>query len=351
MAGYNLIETLRSKSEGDRLVGRLEDIKSRAIPLLNKIGEIFPEYTLHDISHSERVLGNFDLLIPECLRNRLNIFEIYFLIASTYLHDIGMVNFPKLVRSDDKMDDLAEDIRNLHHLRSEEYITQNYKDLMIDDQFQAEIISKICRGHRKENLSDSDVFDPSFIYKNYSINIALLSSLLRIADEFDLTFERTPLIVYEHLPPQNKISADEWRKRLSVTGIAKHPEDSLVIKCSAICENPNIHRALLNLEVKINIELENLVEHLHQYRDCRREIPRKFLMDIKTINYKYYDFRFSLQEKEIINLLMGEKLYNDKTERLRELLKNSVDACRFRKDELNKRGMNFEPKIFFYFNS
>ena len=31
-----------SKSEGDRLVGRLEDIKSRAIPLLNKIGEIFP---------------------------------------------------------------------------------------------------------------------------------------------------------------------------------------------------------------------------------------------------------------------------------------------------------------------
>ena len=71
-------------------------------------------------------------------------------------------------------------------------------------------------------------------------------------------------------------------------------------------------------------------------------------MDIIAVNYKYHDFRFSLQEKEIINLLMGDKLYANKTENLRELLKNSVDACRFRKDELRKHGLDYEPKITFY---
>ncbi len=350
MAEKNIIETLRSKEDGEKLANRLEDIRSKAIPLLGKIGETFPEYTLHDIYHSENVITNLDLLIPDILKENLNIYEIYFLVASAYLHDIGMVNFPRLVKESEivEKDDWVEHIRNNHHLRSEEFIAENYKDLMIDDSHQATIIGRICRGHRKENLSDMNLFDPNLIYTKYPINIALLSSLLRIADEFDLTFERAPLIVYEHVPPRNEISNYEWQKHLKITGVAKHPEDPLIIKCSARCENSNIHRALMNLEIKINNELDNLVDHLHQYRDCRKEIPRKFVMDIKAVNYKYHDFRFSLQEKEIINLLMGEKLYANKAESLRELLKNSVDACRFRKDELRKQGLNYEPKITFY---
>ena len=349
MAEKILIDVLRSKPGGDKLSSRLDDIKSEAIPLLNKIGETFSEYTLHDISHSENVIGNFDLIIPDILKEKLNIYEIYFLIASAYLHDIGMVNFPKIGEDCEKnaKEDLAEYIRNNHHFRSEEFIVKNYKEIKIGDPHQAEIIGRICRGHRKENLFDTITFDPNLIYKSYPINVALSSSLLRIADELDLTFERAPLIVYEHVPPRTKISNDEWKRHLKITGVAKHPEDSLIIKCSARCENLKIHRALMNLEVKINNELDDLVQHLHQYKDCRREIPRKFLMDIKAIDYKYHDFRFSLQEKEIINLLMGDKLYINKNESLRELLKNSVDACRFRRDELKKQGLYYEPKITF----
>jgi HSP90 family molecular chaperone len=35
---------------------------------------------------------------------------------------------------------------------------------------------------------------------------------------------------------------------------------------------------------------------------------------------------------------MGEKLYKSKEEGLRELLKNVVDACRFRRELLKKGG-------------
>lgn len=349
MEEKKLIEILRSKRDGDKLANRLNDIKIKAMPLLNEIGKMFPEYTLHDISHSENVIENFELIVPVILGENLNIYEIYFLIASAYLHDIGMVNFPSMRDNakDDNNEELAEQIRDGHHLRSEEYIVENYEGLMIDDPHQAEIIGRICRGHRKENLGDAILFDPNWIYKSYPINVALLASLLRISDELDITFIRAPLAVYEHVPPRNKISNEEWQKHLKVTGVAKHPEDPLLIKGSAICENPDIHRALKNLEIKINLELDDLINHLHHYREYKREIPRKFVLDIKEVNYKFYDFHFSLQEKEIISLLMGEKLYKSKEESIRELLKNSVDACRFKRDELRKRGMDYEPKIVF----
>ena len=44
---------------------------------------------------------------------------------------------------------------------------------------------------------------------------------------------------------------------------------------------------------------------------------------------------------------MGEKLYNRKEESIRELLKNSLDACRLRKSSLEKSGLSYTPTITF----
>ena len=153
------------------------------------------------------------------------------------------------------------------------------------------------------------------------------------------------MILYEHVPPRNEISNYEWQKHLSITGVAKHPEDPLTIKCSVICENSNIHRALKSLELKINNELDNLVDICINTEIAEKRYPEnlQWISTLLIINITIFGFRF--RKQEIINLLMGEKLYASKAESLRELLKNSVDACRFRKDELRKQGLNYEPKI------
>ena len=78
----NLIETLKSKSGGEVLVQRLDDIKRKVQPLLLKISETFPEYTSHDITHCERILDKLNFLIPDPLMGKLNKYEIYFLVAS-----------------------------------------------------------------------------------------------------------------------------------------------------------------------------------------------------------------------------------------------------------------------------
>ena len=345
---------LKLKPEGEALYQRLKDIKRKTEPLLLKIMETFPEYTSHDISHSERIFEKLTIIIPNSLIEQLNTYEIYFLASSVYFHDIGMINFPEFWDLDEiynpkvtKIQKVRESIRENHHLRSEDFLIKNFKDFAIEDVHQAKIIGRICRGHRKEDLHDINLYKPDRIYQKYPINIPLLAALLRIGDELDITFERTPQIIYDKVPIRDIISNDEWEKHLSISGVGLNPDNPLIIKCNANCKNPKIHRALKGLETKINNQLNDLVNHLHQYRSCRKDIPRTFLMDIESEDYTPYDFKFSLQEKEIINLLMGEKLYKRKEESIRELLKNSVDACRLRKDLFKKSRLPFSPIVEF----
>jgi hypothetical protein len=342
---------LTERSSGKSLINDLERIKVKAEPLLSRIIQTFPEYTEHDIEHSKRVIESLDLNISDSVKESLNEYEIYFLLASAYLHDIGMVNFPEFAVEPNlegtETRTIQDYIRENHHLRSEEFIVRNHQDLAIRDEHQARIIGRLCRGHTKEDLHDRTLFEPDRIYKGSSINMPFLAALLRIGDELDLTFERTPSVLLEHIPLRNKISFDEWQKHLSISGVAPHPEDPLTIKCSATCSNPEIHRLLKRLETKINEELDDLPAHLHQHRKVMKDLPRKFIVSIETQGYKAYDFKFSLQQNEITKLLMGERLYKRKEESLRELLKNSVDACRARNELSEKQGFSYFPKIVF----
>jgi len=349
MPNLSLEEVLKDKPGGEHLDHSLKCIEKKAEPLLLEIVKTFPEYTIHDIRHSEKVLENLGWIVSDSLKERLNIYEIYFIVAGAYLHDIGMVDFPELreeLKEFDEREQIANYIRENHHLRSEEFIVKQYKELAIEDPHQAEIIGRICRGHRKENLHDRELFESDKLYKSHSINIPLLAALLRIADELDMTFERAPSVIYEHIPPRDIISKEEWEKHLSISGVGLSREDRSIIKSSATCENPNIHRSLKSLETKINKELDDLPNHLH-HRDFGRDLPRKFFIKIEAKDYTPYDFKFSLDERQIVNLLMGDKLYKRKEESLRELLKNSVDGCRLRGELLKNQVLSYNPEIVF----
>jgi len=338
----DLIEILKVKDEN--LFNNSLQIREKTIPLLEKIKETFPEYTPHDISHSDNVIDILNWFIPDNLKNELKVYEIYFLINSAYLHDVGMANLDEISAFHGEN---TESIRDYHHLRSEKYIEENYNKLGIPDEPQAIIMGRICRGHRQEDLNDNNLFDPDEMYRRYSINMPLLAYFLRIADELDLTFDRTPLNVYESIQIKDEISEEEWQRHLETAGVGLSENDPLKIKCSVKCKNPKIHRALKQLETKINDELYLQENYLHNYREFIKDIPHKFSVDIKPIRYTVHDFKFSLQEKEIINLLMGEKLYKEKEESLRELLKNSVDGCRLRREILKKKMLSYDPAILF----
>ena len=346
MQRNTLVEILRKKDEN--LHSNLERIRKAAAPLLSKITETFPEYTDHTIAHSDRIIVSYETVVPDSLKKQLNKYEIYFLVAGAYLHDIGMVNFREFsggVLGKPEIDN----IRSNHHLRSEDLIIRKYRQFSIENDHQARIIGRICRGHRQENLA-STTFDPSYAYEDCPINIPLLAAFLRIADELDITFERASWMIYENIPPTNEVSKNEWERHLSISGVALNPRDPIEIKCSATCKSPSIHRMLKTLEKKISEELADLPNHLHHYWKYKKDLPGRFVIKITPEGYLAYDFRFSLETMEIIRFF-SRKLYERKEESLRELLKNSVDACRYRRFLLKESGLSYTPEIVFQLTS
>lgn len=175
----------------------------------------------------------------------------------------------------------------------------------------------------------------------------MLSAFLRIADELHIEFERAPFIIYEVLKPKDPISKEEWEKNQNVSGVTRLKEDLSQIKVTATCKSPKIHRALKGFEIKVQDELLKLPDYLHSYKDFYKELPVRIDVDITPEGYKPYDIKFSLKEREITQLLMGEKLYEQKGASLRELLQNSVDACRMRRELLKKEGLDYKPEVTF----
>lgn len=353
----NLKNVLAAKPEGKRLLNDFEKIRKRAIPILSKITETFPEFTVHDIRHSDKVISILDWILVDELKNALNSYEIYFLLVAAVLHDIGMANVPFLLKTnedyqsffakkraagatEDKI--LREYVRTTHQVRSEDFIVKKFSDLSIENRIQAQIIGRICRGHR-DNLRDIDLYDHRTMYRSYSVNIPLLAAFLQLADEFDLDFERAPVILFNLMETTNPLTKIEWEKHLSITGIGPNVDDPLSIFVNTACSSEKVHRALKRAEAKIQKLLYELPDHLHQHNKFRLVIPQRISIEIKQHGYKVFDLKFALQEEEIFNLLMGEKIYDRKLACLRELLQNAVDTCRQRSLVMT----DYHPKITF----
>jgi molecular chaperone HtpG len=62
--------------------------------------------------------------------------------------------------------------------------------------------------------------------------------------------------------------------------------------------------------------------------------------------YIYRDTQFNLSKRQVIDLLMGTKLYGNPEVALRELLQNSIDACLLRQAQEKKWGNPYIPEIF-----
>lgn len=347
-----LIEYLNNSELGKKLLQKINNLEKFIGPILKKIEELFPDCTKHDITHSKYLINVLNDIIPDKIKSSMNEFEIYFLLYSVYLHDVGMCELKeyiedKNIKNYKTKDGLKNYIRENHHIRSKIFVTTNFKTLQIDDPHQAKIIGDICQGHRKVDLTDY-YLDYKYNYDSipYSINIALLSCYLRIADELDLSYERVPSKWKENNFPENKISKEHWDTHLSISGVGLKKGDELTIKCSCKCEDPDIHRILKNLEIKINNQIKELPNYIPKYSNI---IPRIFEMDIASINYIPYDVRFQIEDAELLKYLTHQ-LYESEEYAIRELLKNSIDTCRLQNQICERESREYNPLVKFSLN-
>jgi molecular chaperone HtpG len=335
----------------------LEKTKEKVKHLLQKYTANFPTYTDHSIEHTQQVMNLAADLLNENEILNLNDDEIYVLCMACILHDVGMC-IPE-----DKINEIAETedianyrkinpdlpveifIRNIHHILSQKFIINEWKNLDIPSEKYAYAISLIAQGHRKVNLSDFDIYEPKYYVKNGRDFVCLpyLSCIIRIADELDITNQRTPDILCKYYMPDNEFSQKEWNKHKSTIQI-NFSDDEVLIQA-----NCSDHNMLAALEEQFNKIQDVLTSCQKIIRSINNIGNRNFSLEISklTPKYNYIDFdpkgiKYSFDVKNVINAFVGKDLYENDNAALREAIQNALDACNYKKAILKNE---YKPEI------
>jgi ribonuclease BN (tRNA processing enzyme) len=185
------------------LLDSLNNIKKNAKKVYKQT-QLF-EFTDHSTKHSESVLKNIEKII-KAFDIDLNSNERYILIASSYLHDIGLIAGQQFV---DKQIELPlemtpVDIRKRHSFISSE-IVENYelqKKIGIELDFPSNdirnIIARICAAHN--NIKTIWQLPKIQAIQSHEIRIRLLGSLLYLGDNLHVGRSR---VILENLPKKS----------------------------------------------------------------------------------------------------------------------------------------------------
>ena len=360
-----------------KFLSNLNEIIEHANTMLPQINNVFSSYTVHGIKHSINVMEYMYALVGDI--EKLSELEVTMLICSALLHDIGMVanqDEIKEIKADhailgerkyskvlDKYQDeataLQECIRPIHGKRARDYIEREMdgKLFLIPEStmisFKSEL-GLICMSHNedfewiKKNLQSDEKKG------HYDLNAQYISVLLRISDYLDIDEQRAPLYLYKYLSPK-EFSDLEWKQHFIIENydkVIRNPKTgALEIVFQGKSNDPSVHRKLLKYVDAINRELKNAVSLCENFIDEKYLLPLRtnVVNKIQTSGFSFSDLRLSLDYNAVTNLLMGEHIYGDKQYGLRELIQNSIDACKTMEEvakQMDKfRYQSYQPYI------
>lgn len=404
---YNALKENCSDKDAN-VIPLVEDCTSYAFQRTKTIVRHMGEFTLHDGDHLFRVLNLMERLIPKETIDELTSPELLLLIISAFFHDIGMAPDEKEVLAWKKVWDIEsiideneqntfndfkrfynsrpEDEKRLKDLISKgnisqadtiksylitEYIRQTHADRardIIEQDWSEKIkfrdtdltveLAQICYSHNEDSLSLLDLDKNLLCGSGVYACLPLVGVILRLADILDFDGKRTPSVLFSHLYVRNPISINEWNKHRAIEAWDISPD---LIQFSAKCAHPVIESSIHEFCSMIDHELSlanNIISTLNEFhtakdRNLQIKLPLKVnrekirtKTDIKNRPvYIYKDTKFNLSKTQVIELLMGTKLYGNPEVALRELLQNSIDACLLRKAQEDKWGNLYQPKV------
>jgi hypothetical protein len=371
----NIWKTFESKADASQIVF-VQKLVDFSQSLLKKYSDTFPRYTEHSGTHQINILKLISNLLGDRI-NKLSVLECAFIILSTFFHDIGMVfteeerenlnkseSFPKFLSENPQANldylrnnsivskDLAEWFcRWSHASRVYVYLKELDKGKIIigGETLSLKWLGKtslhnklglVCESHNwaTEKLKDID-FDTSFLGE---ADLRFCSILLRLGDILDFDDTRTEESIFKYYLKldqakigSEKFSKREWEKHLCSSGFQFTTEQRDIpyeIRFIASPEKPETEVGVKDFLNYIDTEIRNCREILPFCSEKWRtlQLPNTIKREIHSQNYKSGAFNFTLDQKQVLNLLMGENLYRDSYICIRELLQNAIDTSRHR---------------------
>ncbi len=351
---------------------------------LDEIRRFFCHFTDHCITHSLRIVYHISSFLSPSHFHKLTRSEIYLIICSSLIHDIGMVlseseageiwasekfqrDYGPLIRENFLADPermtvewatagigrflLADYVRREHGNRA--VLTVNSRCLPITlltggSVERGEYMGLISKAHTLEFefLANERNLPTDRLLDERRVNLRFVAICLRLGDLLDISSNRICPVIRQLSEPLPYLSRGHWDQ---YKGVRLHePRYGSNITVSGRCPTQESHRLLkdwlhwLSTEVASSVTLLNTSAirdqqyHLRIGRvidDVKPETGRNGLP-----KYEFLEYRFNLDEERVFERLFGERLYGRTDLAIRELLQNAVDATRYRvAHELHKK--------------
>ena len=246
-------------------------------------------------------------------------------------------------------------IRYNHSRRIEKYVknlVRMFEGVDIQTAFAKKMtrdLGKICRSHGEDITYVEDLDTNAQYYGDESANLQFVAVMLRLGDIMHFSFDRAPVALRSSKVFRSAYSFQEWA--IKSNGVNYSIKEGL-ISFKAYCSSPDSYFKLHEYIDWIDGEIQN-------YFRCERKWDKKYIGNLEEyvdrkgvendedIFLPVRDLKFRIDQKQILELLMGVGLYKDKYACLRELYQNSLDACRSLKASLSNDGLSADLSITF----
>jgi hypothetical protein len=266
-------------------------------------------FTTHGYSHISRVEENYDWLISLDDLSTFNKAELFSLLVATYFHDAFMI--PKMPGDEPRA-------RTEHGLHAPKFLLEQADKLDLNVH-EANCIGEIIKGHAVKTL---DEIAPETVLGSVIVDQRKLAACLSIADICHADASRAPRIVANYLALDSD-SHWHWRRHLQIGGVARKNDKILVSATVFSDDGEKVIRAYCD---DIRAQLAAVTPHFHSKLLPIADVQ---LLLNKTASPVERALSFKADMSELLDLLINN-VYSDHRVFLRELVQNSIDACRIR---------------------
>ena len=387
-----LLEILTNKVNQRRdtsfdFFGNLENFRKRVSNEARQINELFPEYTPHDEQyHSKRLFHVADTVLGRERLEAMNSAELFVLAIALYGHDWGMavseqekqyiltgelsdgakaedlwilpderdrlIQFAKeqnlTMNSEGQFEQFPiemwrEYVRLTHANRSSERIRRFFDSI---DGGVAEAASRVCAGHWISfvDLQNYQLYPPDFAVLRETVNLRAIAVYLRLVDMLDLGEDRTPYVIWKFVAPRDSRSKMEWAKHRALQPVTCPVyQDGRIIQVDGSTDDHEVYAALEDFRIWCDDQLRSCNDTLARMNDSRHKLDLYHIeWRVAPRGFEPVSIQFEFDRERMFEILSDEIYNGDPYVFLRELLQNSIDAIRMRREVLNSKGI--EPK-------
>lgn len=379
------VEKTEKKEKYRVLVNYWNNIKMQEPKILSCISQVFPHYTMHDVSHSHAILDSIERFLGPNIIIKLSVTDLWLLLCSTYSHDIGMYimgdeiqkcfdseEFQQFVLKQKKdassplnkyavfydIDDnkklrykncnlslesynsarflLAEYFRNKHAERSKTFIESDNSVNQMYSEIKRliSITAEICRLHSADFSEVMKFYDLENGIGDYC-HPRFVACMLRIGDLLDFDSSRVSWFLLKHLSssiPENSLTHNE--KNFNVVHALVTPEK---VDVFAECSDCNVAFEMDKWFSWIRDEMSNQRNSWNEISPVPEAKGYPMLGKLETKLIGGYDTidnnfkpKFEIDTDKATEILQGSGLYDSKSQCIREILQNAIDATYLR---------------------